>query len=202
MATHGGYFFGFQSKVTVLPDLGMAVYSNINCPDGYLNGSVQYRVHRYVLDTLLGVTSSRDVMSGPAYQPSKDDFSRVELNEMSELSQGKAENVQYAGTYGNFILGNMTIDFNATSGELTAYYGTLGVVSLVEVGVDSFLGIVQEPLWFAPPLPMEFSSSDGELYDQLTVPFLLPQAPPTFIRGLTMDDAPPPPEGSCEEPVF
>ena len=207
LAAHGGYFFGFQSKVSVLHDKGMAVYTGINCADGYNNGSVQERVHNFALDTVLGLQPSESqaypapVMGG-ALQTSMfvaDDTVRQELALLDGSSNGRALD-DYAGTYGNFLMGNITVMYNSTSDELWGTWGTLGVVHILPgLQNDSFIGIVQEPLWFAPPLSMAFESTDGIIFDRLTIPFFLPPAPPVFIRDLEMDDAPPPSSDSCED---
>ena len=206
MANHGGFFFTYQSLVTVLPDVGIAVYSQITGENGNELGNYMYRVNTFVLDTLLEIEQS--MQTKPNIPPASaaslwiSENPLPDLNEYStDMLSQKSSGPEYAGTYGNFAMGNMTISYDNETDTLFGTYGIHGNLLLEEITPNIFLGTALEPYWFAPPLLVVFGSSDGETWDSINIPFFFPQHPEamTFVRNRMIADAPEPDDEDCSD---
>ncbi len=210
MATHAGYFFAFQSKVTVLPDVGIAVLSLITGENGNNLGNYQNRVTNFVLDTLLGIESRAkcsDFQSTQRFPSNADCLQNQEDPFLEEIVSsvgmrlGTSSGADYAGTYGNFAMGNITITYDNETDTLLMNYGVHGNMLLEEISPNFFLGTVLEPYWFSPPIGVAFGSSDGETWDLANIPFFFPFQPEamTFVRGRMLADAPEPDDDDCSD---
>lgn len=93
---------------------------------------------------------------------------------------------EYVGQYGHYAMGNATIHNNVATQRLEAVYGTFTRVDLIPVSLpgrnlthpDRFIGVIDEPLFFFPPVIVSFGrGSDGKVIS-LVIPILLPDVPP------------------------
>ncbi len=206
MANHGGFLFAYQSLVTVLPDVGIAVYSQITGENGNELGNYMYRVNTFVLDTLLEIEPTIQTKPNiPPYAPSLSISESPAVPDPNGYSTStlsrKSSGPEYAGTYGNFAMGNTTISYDNETDSLFVTYGIHGNVLLEEISPNVFLGTVLEPYWFLPPILVVFGSSDGETWDSVTLPFFFPQQPEamTFVRDRMFADAPEPDDEDCSD---
>ena len=106
----------------------------------------------------------------------------------------------YEGEYGNFGYGNVTVFLNETTELLDVIYGVIGRFDLyptvnenVFIGNGKDLNVIRYGYIFV----FEESAPGSGLVDLLTIPSFESSMPPTFVRGLEMDDAPPPRLHDC-----
>ena len=110
---------------------------------------------------------------------------------------------KYAGTYGNYGYGNITVKYNSTLNQLEMHYGQFGRWYLHCRHRNDFAGEGFGIFWARELRSVLFRSSSGDKtsVDEVVISFEV-RDPPVFVRGLSMDTAPPPPDpGSCALPV-
>jgi len=208
MSNHAGYMYGYHSLVTVYPDLKLAIFT---CDNGEEADALN-PIHDFITDALMPVQSET---SGNAQQnvvQPDQGLVRIKYAQGRGMREGSdRENRrtrksvapstraidEYVGIYGNFAFGNVTITLSPTTNRLVGTYGNLVTLDMFlnPVTQDNFFGTAADPLWFFPPMALEFgrNESAGGAVETVTVPIFLTEDPPVFVRGLRMSDAPSPP---------
>ena len=106
----------------------------------------------------------------------------------------------YAGTYGNFAYGNLTVSVDADADRLVLHYGVLGHWILhPEEEPHHFVGEGQGHTWSMSLYNVAFSGINGGSAQYVELPSIDSRAPPLFERGLKAADAPDPPELECPQ---
>ena len=223
MATHGGYIFGYQSMATVYPELKLGIFQCIN---GQRTGDGLGQINDYIADVLTAAAPASLSPSGTTRRRRTDQISPQSRQTIDRFPQHPSNAVhsqkiqkipaaaersatsaglqrrraldEYVGTYGNFAFGNVTVVLDSGTGRLRGLYGDLGVVDMVNLnGDDTFTATFEDPLFFFPPVELQFRRDGTNVVDSVAIPILLPQFPPVFVRGRIMAEAPPPPTGDC-----
>jgi len=200
---HAGYNFGFHSLATVYPELKIGVFTCINGQNNEPGDMAD--IHKFIAELILNppttsMTTSYEPSSGSQNSPL--DLPRYQyLNSITAEASSKqlADEFldQFIGVYGNFAYGNVTITFDGNTGRLHGEYGDISV-DMVHLGNDWFAGRPSDVIWFFPPLEMTFTrNAEDNSVINVTIPIFLEIDPPVFTRGLTMDQAPPPPTCAC-----
>ena len=105
---------------------------------------------------------------------------------------------EYAGTYGNYAYGNVTVSVDEDAEMLELRYGILGHwVLYAEEEPHHFVGEGQNDAWSIGLYDVKFSGIEEGLARFVELTSLDNRAPPIFERGLMESDAPPPPELEC-----
>lgn len=211
---HNGALFGYYAKAMVLPDMKAGVFIAVNGPDGYRSGPAMNKISLYAMDILLeeepwvNSTHPFNIETNPR---SASDFNMEEnfkkesslLASIKPVKKFQKALADYAGVYGNFAMGNITVIYDNDTDDLVAYYGEIGVFILILINDEDptnhvFAVNSQDPFWFLPPVRANFllDADNGEVTG-LSVPIMLPPFPPVFIRGLDIADAPDPPTDGC-----
>lgn len=191
-SSHSGGRDGYQTLLTLLPDMGIGVYVTLNRGDR----NVRDLIHMYVLDLLLGVEPWLDIETacslGQTIDMTKDSDIQEEINtdREEEAGVGLHNDQDYVGVYGNYAYGNTTVFINQTSDMLSLSYGA-AEWQLTETSTNTFGAQGLEPFWYWF-MTVTFLR-DGDDVTEVTLPFQS-GAHPTFVRGLDMSTAPPPPE--------
>ena len=109
---------------------------------------------------------------------------------------------EYAGTYGNFAYGNLTVQLDSSPNEeLVMLYGNTGNYSLIPTETEHVFQAQPRTQFasFYDPGRVTFEMSPpGDVIDRLHIPNFEPLSPVVFIRDLTQAEAPPPSLESCE----
>ena len=131
----------------------------------------------------------------------------VKLHEYKEdllLSQHPQKRVEsFVGTYGEFMHGNLTIEeSDFCEGCLFLQYGRVGRYILIPImnSTDTFYGFNSMPPGRDMTATFGSLGEDG-LYHEVYLPWDITAyiiSPVTFIRDLTMDEAPEFPIESCD----
>jgi hypothetical protein len=196
MILHTGTSWGYGALLTLLPDLGVGIYTSVTGPDDSYYG--RRLTHMYIMDLLLGETPWIDHKTACTFpEPWAPAKQRKSYGSSPAKKMNKLEAEKYVGSYGNFGYGNITFLYNDTSEILELHYGELGLWNLNSEGDDTFSGKGQGLMWVRDISNIFFESlepaaEDGGLY-KVTVNFES-KDPPVFIKGLLMSDAPAPPD--------
>lgn len=196
---HTGTSWGYGALVTLRPDEELGIYTSITgVDDGYTGRRL---IHMFIMDLLLGEEfwfNSTTACSfpepwGPPYRPRMYPgfFSRLvrERNVRPKLPKSK-----YAGVYGNFAYGNLTVLYNDTTNKLELHYGKYGRWLLHCKRGNDFAGEGYDIFWARELRSVLFRNSQGQKdsVDEVVISFDN-RDPPVFQRGLKMTSAPPPP---------
>ena len=205
---HTGSSWGYGALVTLRPDDELAIHVSISgLDDGYIGRRL---IHMYIMDTLLSYEPWINITTactfpepwGPPPRAKmypgffSDVFKRRRVTPDLPLSE-------YAGRFGNFGYGNITVVHNSTDETLDMFYGELGWWHLYCKRGDDFAAEGLGDVWPRELRSVHFRSSKGsqDSIDEVVVSFES-RLPPVFKRNLKMSEAPPPPDPSdCAPPT-
>ena len=202
---------GYHTYVYIVPDLEIGVFHTFN-----LATTKQQRemISAYILDVVLGeerwftatnVCDAGSRISDDLDWDSHDLLSSVfpaqQRTLVSMKSTWNTSVTDYMGDYGHFFYGNVTITSVEVGDDtvLQLLYGAGDyLLSPTEQDPDHFDTIGNNE--FSPFINMgtvEFGRDNSDLVVTLTISAMESFDPPVFIRGLQMDDAPPPDINNC-----
>lgn len=177
-----GYWKGYYSRATVYPEQKLAIFTCVNGDQG----DGQTHIHNFISELLLTRQHNySSLMFNREFRPRP---SSVIVPSDEQHSDKLGE---YTGQYGNFAFGNITISLNTSTGRLQGLYGNLMYVDMHHNRTDHFTGQATDPLWFFPPIQMNFKRVSRKIVS-LVVPSLLLDSPPEFIKNLKFAAADPP----------
>lgn len=149
----------------------------------------------YIMDLLLGEEPWLNLTTACTF-PEPWMPLRVRSRKVHSEFSRSTDYEKYAGIYGNFVYGNIT--FKANSSALVLEYGQMGRWQMVPVGTDSFRGVGIGTIWFDSLDSITFSK-EGDFYTTVDIDFD-PNVPTMFTRGLSMSEAPSPPDPArCDD---
>ena len=206
---HGGYLYGYNAQLSLLPDADVGVFLALNGDDYTSLG--RFLIHAFLMDLALDEEpwlNTTTVCTFPEpWVPlpfaeelvqkiaSRDDGPRHRFTKSDESSDFPypSDLTPYTGVYGDFYYGNVTV-FSDDSQSLFIQYGTLQPTRLEPTGTENvFRGIPDAydwPLGF-PLVEFKFSEEGLTQFDLCVV--YVDDVATTFIRDLKMSDAPEPP---------
>jgi len=194
VAYHAGYEYGYHSLATVHPDHQLAV---MTCSNGQKSFYGHLAIHLVLEQLLLDPTATQNndseymvnVMANLTQQFYDSFTQQTETKQVKTKDELK----EYVGRYGNYAMGNISVEMNESTSRLVGAYGELTRLNLVEsVKADVFIANFTETLFFLPQINVTFGRNESGQVVTLTVPFLMPDDPPVFTRGLGMSSAPRP----------
>ena len=201
-SSHTGRRDGYRAMISLLPDVGIGVFTNNNNDNTYARDYI----HMYIMDLLMGEEPWIDaemVCEGGKQDEVKQSKIQNHLKKGSKLHHKKhpkdhhqkhtkaAADEDYVGVYGNYAYGNATVFINETSGLISLNYGPVEWTLTETAMEDTFSAEGVEPFWYWR-MTVEFYRTDGVVMEVM-LPFQS-GAHPVFVRGRDMTTAPPPPE--------
>ncbi len=194
MILHTGTSWGYGALLTLVPDLGIGIYTSITGPDdGYVGRRL---THMYIMDLLMGESPWLNLTTACTFP---EPWAPVHKRKPYTFPQGDPNKVplefeRYVGTFGNFGYGNLSIVLNETSGLLELHYGELGLWDLVVIDDLTFAGKGKGYTWARDIKSILFESlSYSNQLNKVTISFES-KDPPVFQRDLKMSEAPLPPD--------
>jgi len=195
---HNGGLPGMHTQLYLYPGLNLGVYFTFGT---IVNFPMDLAV-AYITDVILNeepwVNSQQLCFFSPNDANFYDLYKPMSNRKKPEvLSKAKHQLEEYAGTYGNFGYGNITV-LSLPPETLILSIGRLGIYQLIPLGGDVFgtegLNDVSRIWGTTFPNEVVFSSSSNGGIDTLT---LFNAERTVFIRDLERSDAPPPPNVEC-----
>jgi hypothetical protein len=191
---------GYLAQITLVPDLNIGIVSSLTGDDpGY---TCRRHLHLHTLDLLMGETPWINISTTcDAAQGGK--FRSQRIQNKAEIKPGTDLTI-YEGTFGDFAFGNMSF-YVDTTGKLVMAYGDWGLWEMrpneeLELRFDA-IGTGHVWNWGFSDIVFSRSQegSTGPM-ERVTIHSFERSNPPVFVRGRSMDEAPPPPDVSCPLP--
>ena len=211
MIWHSGNLLGFYTRLTMVPSKNLGIFTSVNGghPDVMPIRTMEM-AHLHLLDLLMGETpwlTNETICKLPFPLPADASWELPNENINDDVkSDERAQQLPlatYAGEYGNFAYGNITISVNSSQNVLELHYGVIGHWYLIPTASKHQFNMTGTGVFYyrpANPGPVVFSSSieSNDVIDTVVIPFESPDV--TFLRGLKLADAPPPPcyKGECD----
>lgn len=209
MILHTGSSWGYGALLTLMPDLNIGIYTNINGGDNGYHG--RRLLHMYIIDILSSNESwiNQDTMCNfpkEAKLYEKTPSYRIHLESITDFdvdfdvegfstyekkfAKDDIEINQYVGKYGNWGYGNVSVTIK--NGELYLLYGEIGIWKLYQITNAIFAAKAQDAIWALDMDCVIFGKDEAsKMITHIKVP-LEKSDPQTFYRDLTMENTPPP----------
>ncbi|XP_070560063.1 uncharacterized protein [Ptychodera flava] len=204
---HRGSFAAFGSRLAVYPEVNVGVFIGANGPyDGNDHAAMQ-RIEAFATDLLLGeepwLNATTACTFPEPWQPSSEG-NRKNEKQVNRIKNRKVHTTSpsddYVGVYGHKALGNCTIWHEDGSENLRYRYGEYGLGELIpSPEEDMFVITMVGPMaWYLEtytgeiPIVARFGSSEGDIIDELVVPYIPVMPMHVFRRGELMHDPPTP----------
>ncbi|XP_070561631.1 uncharacterized protein [Ptychodera flava] len=216
---HAGAFPAFGSRLSVYPEVNVGVFIGANGPyDGNDHAAMQ-RIEAFATDLLLGeepwLNATTACTFPEPWQPSSEGVSasfaskRDKRNgendkKLNKIKSHKVHSARplddYVGVYGHKALGNCSIWLEDDSENLRYRYGEYGLGELVQSPQENVFVItmIGPMAWYLDtytgeiPLVARFRSSEGDIIDELVLPYIPVMPMHVFRRGELLHDPPTP----------
>lgn len=152
---HAGVLFGYDSLMTLYPDMGVGVYTAMNGPGGRDAFIANQLIHYFISDVMLGEQpwlDTKSILTFPEPWLPQEQFVFPSMQVHCEITKGLPASRmlnQYVGTYRHRFLGNIKISVDDANRVLHMSYGKLGQFLLHPDGEeDEFRIEGTGSLWF------------------------------------------------------
>ena len=192
---HSGELFGYDSLLTLYPDMNLGIFTAFNGPGGekaYLGNML---LRYFITDCMLGLNhwlTPASIERFPEPWVSQDQYfvPHVHSNIVHGISASRPL-TDYVGTYTNGFLGDVCISADMTSGILNMYHGKLGEFKLhPDDEVDQFriegtgvLSFIHQLDLYSPTswMVVKFFSSNEQAPESLVISFY--ESSPVFTKS-------------------
>ena len=201
MVTHTGTSWGYGALLTLIPSMKLGIYTGVTGPDrDYV---ARRMIHLYTADLLLGETPWINMSTACTFPEPWSAPTPHRSYNTYDTGTAVLPLKKYAGTYGNFGYGNLTVYVNQTTGNLQIRYGPMGLWDLFPGKKEHFFFGQGLDLVWAYNMEAQFIyNCQKDIVESVTMPAFERKQVPMFKRGLQMTDAPPPPKLVDSEDIY
>ena len=192
---HSGELFGYDSLLTLYPDMNLGIFTAFNGPGGEKSYLCNMLLRYFITDSMLGlghwlIPESIERFPEPWVPRNRYFLPHVHANIVHGIRASRAL-TDYVGTYRNGFLGDVCISTDLANGTLTMYHGKLGEFKLHPDGdADQFriegmgamlflhhLDLYSPTSWMV----VRFFTSAPDVVDSLVISFY--ESAPVFTKS-------------------